>query len=114
MTDDPDDASASEPAADYDPRVNSQRCIGCGLCADMMGEVFGLNDDKFGIAYVHDRDAWRDGPDGQVLLEETAKNCPVAAIVLDPTTDIGPDGMPADNDHDPTSDAPIPDGEGGR
>ena len=78
---------------DYTPTVDAQRCIGCGLCADMMAEVFALNDEKFGIAYVHDTDGWR--PEGASLLEETAENCPVAAILLHPDDDIGPGGLPA-------------------
>jgi ferredoxin len=76
----------------YEPRVDAQRCIGCGLCADMMAEVFALNDDKFGIAYVHDADGWK--PDGATLLEETAENCPVAAILLRADDEVGPGGLP--------------------
>jgi ferredoxin len=81
----------------YDPRVDAQRCIGCGLCADMMEEVFALNDDKFGIAYVHDPDGWR--PDGGALLEETAENCPVAAIIVQHGESIGPGGLPVHDEH---------------
>lgn len=81
---------------EYEPRVAANRCIGCGLCADMMGEVFALNDEKFGIAYVHDADGWR--PDREDLLKETAENCPVAAILLDPDGDVGPGGLPLGED----------------
>jgi ferredoxin len=82
----------------YEPRVDAQRCIGCGLCADMMGEVFALNDDKFGIAYVHDADGWRGTDGGATLLAETADNCPVAAILLSADDTVGPGGLPAGPD----------------
>jgi ferredoxin len=81
----------------YNPHVIAQRCIGCGLCADMMKEVFALNHDKFGIAYVHDPDGWQ--PDGGELLEETANNCPVAAIVVREGETVGPGGLPVQDDH---------------
>jgi ferredoxin len=84
----------------YEPRVDAQRCIGCGLCADMMAEVFALNDDKFGIAYVHDADGWRGTEEGATLLAETADNCPVAAILLHADETVGPGGLPAGPDED--------------
>ena len=88
--------TADDATPEDEPRVDTQRCIGCGLCADMMEEVFALNDDKYGIAYVHDPDGWR--PDGADLLESTAENCPVAAILLDPDAEVGPGGLPVGED----------------
>lgn len=69
--------------ADYEPRVDQVQCIGCGLCPDMLGEVFRIPDHR-GRAYVHD-DAWKSMPDGEELLVSTARNCPTGAILIDPT-----------------------------
>lgn len=80
MTEKTTDDNMAEPK--YEPYVDAERCIGCGLCPDMLDSVFALNDDKFGIAYVHDSDAWR--PDDTEQLELTAQNCPVDAINLYP------------------------------
>jgi ferredoxin len=82
MSDQKGTENGGESRTEYDPRVDSQRCIGCGLCPDMLGEVFALNHEKFGIAYVHDPEGWK--LNGTGLLEETAYNCPVDAIVIDP------------------------------
>lgn len=66
---------------EYKPRVDPKRCIGCGLCPDLMGEVFEMRDPR-GRAFVTDPDGWK--PDGAERLELTADNCPVGAILIDP------------------------------
>lgn len=76
-------APESSPMAAYEPRVDQPRCIGCGLCPDMLGEVFRLPDAR-GRAYVHDPDAWESMPDGAERLESTAYNCPTGAILIEP------------------------------
>lgn len=65
---------------EYDPRVDPARCIGCGLCPDMLPEVFVMRDYR-GAAVVHDKDGWK--PDKEALLQRTAANCPVGAIHID-------------------------------
>ncbi|MFC7216113.1 ferredoxin [Saliphagus sp. GCM10025334] len=65
----------------YEPRVDQKRCIGCGLCPEMMNEVFKMPAAN-GRAYVHNEDGWK--PDGTEQLELTAQNCPVGAISIDP------------------------------
>lgn len=69
--------------AEYEPRVDQVQCIGCGLCPDMLDEVFRIPDHK-GRAYVHDEDAWKSMPDGVERLETTAWNCPTGAILIQP------------------------------
>lgn len=74
----------------FDPRVDQATCIGCGLCPDMLGEVFHIRDPR-GTAFVRDKDGWK--PDQADRLQETAANCPVGAIEIEPevtdSTDAG-------------------------
>ena len=79
----------AEPEAEYDPRVDPTRCIGCGLCPDMLPEVFTIPSHK-GCAVAYDRDGWR--PDRADQLELAAANCPVRAIVIDPDERVFPSG----------------------
>ena len=53
--------------------VDQDACIGCGLCASVVPEVFRLNDD--GVSEVHD-------PAGAVesRIQEAIDSCPVSCI----------------------------------
>ena len=55
------------------PYVDQDVCISCNLCADMVPEVFRMNDD--GLAEVHD-------PAGapEEKIQEAIDSCPVACI----------------------------------
>lgn len=64
-----------------DPRVDQARCIGCGLCPDILPEVFEIRDFR-GAAVAHDKDGWK--PDKREQLESAEENCPVGAIHTDP------------------------------
>ena len=65
----------------FEPRVDQRTCIGCGLCPDMLGAVFHMRDPR-GTAFVRDEDGWK--PDRADRLRETAANCPVGAIEIEP------------------------------
>lgn len=69
---------------EYDPRVDPAACIGCGLCPDMLPEVFTIRDFR-GTAIAYDKDGWK--PDKEDQLKLTAANCPVGAIHIDPQDD---------------------------
>lgn len=64
---------------EYEPEVDQSQCIGCGLCPDMLGEVFDIGGHR-GLAHVHDPDGWKSVPDGAEQLELAALNCPTGAI----------------------------------
>jgi len=53
--------------------VDQDACIGCGLCASVVPEVFRLNDD--GVSEVYDLD----GADEE-RIQEAVDSCPVNCI----------------------------------
>lgn len=60
------------------PRVDEEKCIGCGTCQEICPAVFFV-DEKTGKSRVID-------PDGCVYAgccEAAAENCPVEAITLE-------------------------------
>ncbi|NDZ92672.1 ferredoxin [Streptomyces sp. SID6673] len=59
--------------------VDSDRCVGHGLCEATSPEVFEVNDD----GYVDIDGAAADTADESVL-REAAANCPSAALTLEP------------------------------
>jgi len=71
----------TRPSRTYDPRVDPTRCIGCGLCPEIMPEVFRIPHPK-GCAVAYDPEGWL--PDDGDRLEAAAENCPVRAIIIDP------------------------------
>lgn len=66
---------------EYDPRVDPSRCIGCGLCPEILPEVFRIPH-PMGVAVAYVGDGWK--PDKADKLEAAATNCPVRAIIIDP------------------------------
>lgn len=65
--------------AGYEPQVDQERCIGCGLCPALMEDVFKMPAAN-GRAYVHNEDGWK--PDEEEQLRVTMQNCPVGAISI--------------------------------
>lgn len=59
-------------------RVNEDKCIGCGNCAEVCPAVFHL-DEGIGKAVVVDPD----GCDFAGCCEAAEENCPVEAITLE-------------------------------
>ncbi len=59
-------------------KVDSDVCIGCGLCAEICPEVFRMEDDK---AVVHVPDVPREV---EANCEKAAEDCPVTAITVEP------------------------------
>jgi ferredoxin len=59
------------------PKVDREKCIGCGTCASLCGEVFELKDD--GKSHV------KPGADCEKAgcCKEAADSCPVKAITLE-------------------------------
>ncbi len=57
------------------PVVDTQECIGCGLCAEFCPEVFEIQDEKSVVI----------GPDkcDTCDIEEAVSSCPVEAITLE-------------------------------
>lgn len=56
-------------------RVDESLCIGCGVCVEACGEVFGLNADGKAIVQSQHCD--------EHDLEEVADSCPVEAILVE-------------------------------
>lgn len=54
--------------------VDQNVCIGCGLCAGMVPEVFRMNDDGKAEAY---QDA---APENESMVQDAIYSCPVSAI----------------------------------
>jgi len=56
--------------------INTEKCIGCGVCSSMLETVFTMDDDQ-GIAIVSD-------PNGasKEEIQEVVEACPVEAITL--------------------------------
>lgn len=57
-------------------KVDSEICIGCGLCVDACPEVFKMEDDK-AVVYV---DIVPKGAEDK--CKKAAEDCPVSAITL--------------------------------
>lgn len=58
--------------------VDPDLCIGCGLCPDMCGEIFSMNDDDLAVA----KDI--EIPDELIdEVKDAASSCPVDAIKVD-------------------------------
>lgn len=57
-------------------KLATDECIGCGNCAEICPEVFGLNEEE-GKAYVNKED----GGDLECAAEATAA-CPVSCITI--------------------------------
>ena len=74
-------------------RLNSERCIGCGLCEENLPEVFAMGDF---VAVVRTELV----PDGlQEQLEVAARDCPVNAISILPVSRILAKSGRAPDDH---------------
>lgn len=56
------------------PKVNKEKCIGCGTCASICGEVFEIGDD--GKAGVKKGQVTSKAP----CVKEAIDSCPVDAI----------------------------------
>ena len=57
-------------------KVDSDSCIGCGVCASMLDDVFEMNDDE-GVAVIKSASA---GSEDEI--QEAVDACPVGAISL--------------------------------
>lgn len=55
------------------PKVDKEKCTGCGTCVALCPEVFELGED--GIAKVKKLDSYEDHP-----VQEAIGSCPVQAI----------------------------------
>jgi len=56
--------------------INEDKCIGCGVCASMLEQVYEMDDDK-GVAVVKNYENV-----SKEDIEETIDACPVEAISL--------------------------------
>ena len=54
--------------------VDQNLCIGCGLCAGMVNDVFQMNDDGKAECY---QDAT---PENENMVQDAINSCPVSAI----------------------------------
>lgn len=54
--------------------VNPDLCVGCGLCCDLCGSVFQLNDQGLAQAVAEP------APDQEADALSAMENCPVSAI----------------------------------
>ncbi|OGC03434.1 hypothetical protein A2276_00785 [candidate division WOR-1 bacterium RIFOXYA12_FULL_43_27] len=59
-------------------RVDESLCIGCGLCIDACGEVFGMSSDGKAIVKSQHCESGNAGN-----LEEIEDMCPVDAILIE-------------------------------
>jgi len=57
-------------------KIDSDSCIGCGVCASMLEDVFEMNDDE-GVAAVKNA-----GAGSEDEIQEAIDACPVGAISL--------------------------------
>lgn len=58
-------------------KISRDRCIGCGLCAEMAPDSFQIGDD---LVAIYSPAAWSSA--GQTVVREAAQACPAAAIKL--------------------------------
>lgn len=58
------------------PKVDSNLCIGCGLCLQLCPAVFALGDD--GKSYITDPQG-----DSEENIQSAVDSCPVTAISVD-------------------------------
>ncbi len=56
------------------PKVNQEKCIGCGLCAEICDEIFYLEDN--GKAKARDIE----GKDAPKCVKDAIEQCPADAI----------------------------------
>lgn len=59
-------------------RINTERCMGSGVCVDLAPEAFGSDDDGYAEVLI-------ERPDGELVarVTEAARLCPTHAIVID-------------------------------
>lgn len=57
--------------------VNSD-CVGCGACMEICPQVFRMNSYEIAEAFINPV-----SQDAEESTKEAAKNCPVAAIILE-------------------------------
>ncbi len=55
-------------------KVDENKCIGCGLCANMCGDTFEMNDENISKV-ISQKD--------HECAENAASSCPVLAILID-------------------------------
>ena len=58
------------------PVVDQDSCTGCGLCVDIAGNTFVMNDDN--VAEVTNPTG-----DDEATIQEAADSCPVQAITIE-------------------------------
>lgn len=57
--------------------IDSDKCIGSGMCALTAPAVFTQDDDGYGVVLPG-----REGGEGDSLLKEAARSCPVQAVTV--------------------------------